>query len=138
VKADHQGLLRAGHDDQWLKVVESGRRCLVKGGVYGRDSAASASDRSSIRIARLKGGYTWNVFVVTDDNGQAAVQQAKQQAVEIVRELERELTPSQVRRRRSLLARPSFRRPRLQRRGGFVAGQAKWRNGGKRTKGSIS
>jgi hypothetical protein len=52
----------------------------------------SGLDRSTIRINRLKGGYTWNVFVVTDENGQDALQQAKQQAIEIVRELEKEFT----------------------------------------------
>lgn len=53
---------------------------------------ASGSDRSSIRINRLKGGYTWNVFVAADDNNRQALQRAKQEAVEIVRELEKELT----------------------------------------------
>jgi hypothetical protein len=52
----------------------------------------TVSDRSTIRINRLKEGYTWNVFVVTDEHGRDALQQAKQQALEIVRELEMEFT----------------------------------------------
>jgi hypothetical protein len=51
---------------------------------------ASTSGMSSIRINRLKSGYTYSVVVVADEDEQI-LQQAKQRAVDIVRELEQEL-----------------------------------------------
>jgi hypothetical protein len=57
---------------------------------------ASLTELSSVRITRLKEGYTWNVVVAADDNNEPALQQAKERALMIVRELELELTRAQV------------------------------------------
>jgi hypothetical protein len=48
-------------------------------------------NQSFVRVNRLKDGIrTWNVSVAADDNSDDALQQAKEQAVRIVRELEDE------------------------------------------------
>jgi hypothetical protein len=55
---------------------------------------ASGSGGSSIRINRLKGGYTYSVVVMADED-ENALQQAKQRALELVRELDPELAVTQ-------------------------------------------
>jgi hypothetical protein len=57
---------------------------------------ASLTELSAVRITRLKEGYTWNVVVGADDNTEPALQQAKERALVIVRELELGLTRPQV------------------------------------------
>jgi hypothetical protein len=52
---------------------------------------ASLTELSAVRITKLKEGYTWNVVVSADDNSEDALQQAKERALVIVRELEQEL-----------------------------------------------
>jgi hypothetical protein len=50
---------------------------------------ASGSGKSSIRINRLKGGYTYSIVVVADED-EEVLQLTKQRAVDIVRELDQE------------------------------------------------
>jgi hypothetical protein len=57
---------------------------------------ASLTEPSAVRITKLKEGYTWNVAVAADDNSVNALQQAKERALVIVRELELELARPQV------------------------------------------
>jgi hypothetical protein len=57
---------------------------------------ASLTEPSAVRITRLKEGYSWNVVVSADDNSEDALQEAKERALVIVRELEQELARPQV------------------------------------------
>jgi hypothetical protein len=57
---------------------------------------ASLTELSAVRITKLKEGYTWNVVVGADDNSSHALQQAKERALVIVRELEQEFPRPQV------------------------------------------
>jgi hypothetical protein len=48
--------------------------------------------RSHVRVSKLKdGGYTWQITAVAEDTSAGALAEAKEQAVKLVRELEREL-----------------------------------------------
>lgn len=49
-----------------------------------------------VRINRLRAGYTWNIDVAADTNSIEDLRVAKQKALEILRELEAEFTPTPV------------------------------------------
>jgi hypothetical protein len=68
----------------------------MKGGDMTESRQASSTELSAVRITRLKEGYTWNVVVGADDNSDAALHEAKERALVIVRELELELTRPQA------------------------------------------
>lgn len=55
---------------------------------------ACGSGGSSIRINRLKGGYTYSIVVMAGED-ENFLQQAKQQALDLARELEQELAVTQ-------------------------------------------
>jgi hypothetical protein len=63
----------------------------MKGGEMTQIAEGFEPSTNVVRINRLKEGHSWSVIVTADDNSDGALQKAKEQALQIVRELQSEL-----------------------------------------------